>query len=119
MTGYGKDGRSGEVRHDGDYGITNTATSGVYRCIHRYLTIPIRGSERLCEANLMRLVYLCNRQPLCCFYFTFFVLILTTSPNSTTPNEQCTSMAPNPASDADYFRDKARKDLLALLEGVS
>lgn len=28
-------------------------------------------------------------------------------------------MAPNPASDADYFRDKARKDLLALLEGVS
>ncbi|OJJ85270.1 Sec1 family protein [Aspergillus glaucus CBS 516.65] len=27
-------------------------------------------------------------------------------------------MAPNPASDADYFRDKARKDLLALLEGV-
>ena len=28
-------------------------------------------------------------------------------------------MAPNPASDADYFRDKARRDLLVLLEGVS
>lgn len=28
-------------------------------------------------------------------------------------------MAPNPASDADYLRDKARRDLLALLEGVS
>lgn len=29
------------------------------------------------------------------------------------------AMAPNPVSDADYLRDKARRDLLALLEGVS
>lgn len=29
------------------------------------------------------------------------------------------AMAPNPVSDADFFRDKARRDLLALLEGVS
>ncbi|PYH62969.1 uncharacterized protein BO96DRAFT_26483 [Aspergillus niger CBS 101883] len=27
-------------------------------------------------------------------------------------------MAPYPGSDADYFRDKARRDLLTLLEGV-
>lgn len=29
------------------------------------------------------------------------------------------TMAPNPVSDADYLGDKARRDLLALLEGVS
>lgn len=28
-------------------------------------------------------------------------------------------MAPYPGSDADYFKDKARRDLLTLLEGVS
>jgi hypothetical protein len=28
-------------------------------------------------------------------------------------------MAPRPGSDADYIRDKARRDLLNLLEGVS
>jgi len=28
-------------------------------------------------------------------------------------------MAPHPGSDADYIRDKARRDLLTLLEGVS
>lgn len=29
------------------------------------------------------------------------------------------AMAPHPGSDADYFRNKARRDLLTLLEGVS
>jgi len=29
------------------------------------------------------------------------------------------AMAPRPGSDADYIRDKARRDLLDLLEGVS
>lgn len=28
-------------------------------------------------------------------------------------------MAPHSGSDADYFKDKARRDLLTLLEGVS
>lgn len=34
-------------------------------------------------------------------------------------NRKCASMAPNLELEADYIKDKARKDLLGLLEGVS